>query len=238
MSGHSKWATIKRKKAKEDAKRGQAFTKVSKEITIAAREGGGDPDGNSRLRLLLDKAKSVNMPNDNIIRAIKRGTGELGGAMLESVLYEGYGPHGVALMVESLTDNKTRTVASLRHFFRKRGGHLAEGGAVAWMFEHQGVVTVDALEASEDSVLEELLNYDIDDVKKDGDVVVVTCDSHKLDLVRKGAESHGFAVQSAELVWAAKEPVSVDDGSEKQVFQFLEDLEEIDDVQNVFANVG
>jgi len=239
MSGHSKWATIKHKKAKEDAKRGKAFTKLIREITVAAREGGGDLGGNARLRLIVEKAKSVNMPQDNITRAIKKGTGELdGGATYEASTYEGYGPHGIAVLVETLSDNKNRTVSDLRHLFTKMGGRLAEGGSVAWMFEHKGVVRGGG-KATEDELLERLLDYDVDDVSLSDGVFTIVCSGADLDKVKKTLEGMGATVESAAFEWVAKSPVKVEDaGHEEVIYDFLEKLDDLDDVQNVFANVG
>lgn len=239
MSGHSKWSTIKHKKAKEDTKRGKVFTKLIREITVAAREGGGDPTRNSRLRLILDKAKMSNMPSDNVARAIKKGTGELaGGAAYESHTYEGYGPHGIAVMMEVLSDNKNRTVSDLRHQFTKFGGALSEAGAVAWMFEHKGVIRA-AGSLSEDELLEKLLDYNIDDVQYDEGVFSVTCVKQDLDKVKKAMESFGLKIESAQLEWVAKEPLSLgDEGKEETVYKFLEALDDLDDVQNVYANLG
>jgi YebC/PmpR family DNA-binding regulatory protein len=237
MSGHSKWSTIKRKKAKEDAKRGKIFTRLIREITVVAREGGGDPAANARLRLLVDKAKIANMPQDNITKAIKRGTGEIQGAQYAAAMYEGYGPHGVAVLIETLTDNKTRTVAAVRHYFSKKGGHIAEGGAVAWMFKHLGVVTVKAAGHTEDEALEKLLEYGIEDVKSSDDVILIECDIQDLDTVRKAAEGAGFEVESVDLIWEPKDEVPLDGGHEEQVHTFLDGLEDLDDVQNVYANI-
>jgi YebC/PmpR family DNA-binding regulatory protein len=239
MSGHSKWSTIKHKKAKEDAKRGKVFTKLIREITVAAREGGGDPTRNARLRLILDKAKNENMPSDNVARAIKKGTGELGGgAAYESHTYEGYGPNGIAVMIEVLTDNKNRTVSDLRHQFTKFGGALSEGGAVAWMFEHKGVIRAIGT-ISEDDLLEKLLAYDIDDVRLDDGLFSVVCKMHDLDKVKKAVEQCGLKVESAQLEWVAKEPVSLQEkGKEEAVYKFLEALDDLDDTQNVYANLG
>ena len=175
MSGHSKWATIKRKKAVLDSKRGKEFTKLIKEITVAARIGGGDPAANPRLRLLLEKAKEINMPLDNTTRAIKRGTGEMPGMQYEEQSYEGYGPFGTAVVVDALTDNKNRTVAELRRIFTSSGGSLAETGSVNWMFARMGVIQVSGT-TSEDSLLEMLLDYDIKDISYDGEMFSITCD--------------------------------------------------------------
>lgn len=239
MSGHSKWATIKHKKAKEDSKRGKAFTKLIREITVAAREGGGDLNGNAKLRLIVEKAKAVNMPQDNIARAIKKGTGELdGGAQYESSMYEGYGPYGVAVMVETLTDNKNRTVSELRHLFTKVGGNLAESGAVSWMFERKGVVSGTG-KLTEDELIEKLIDYNIDDISVEDSVATVTCASHDLDTVKKVLEGEQFKIESAQVEWVAKNTVALDNkGHEDAVYKFLEDLDDLDDVQNVFANLA
>lgn len=239
MSGHSKWATIKHKKAKEDSKRGKVFTKLIREITVAAREGGGDPAGNPRLRLIIEKAKAVNMPQDNMTRAIKKGSGELGdGAAYEAFTYEGYGPYGVAVMATTLSDNKNRTVSELRHLFTKAGGSLAETNAVAWMFEHKGVIRAVG-KISEDELLEKLLDSNIDDVQLDDGVFTITSKVQDLDSVKKAVEKIGLKVESAELEWVAKSPLSLDDKlKEEAVYKLLEALDDLDDVQNVYANLG
>lgn len=237
MSGHSKWATIKRKKAKFDTARGKVFTKVVREITVAAREGGGDPAGNARLRLLLEKAKSVNMPQDNIIRAIKKGTGELEGANYEAVRYEGYGPGGVAVIVESLTDNKNRTVSDLRLVFTRYGGKLGETGTVGWMFEHKGVITLKAAGQTEDEILEKLIDYNIEDISSDEETYTLTCSLGDLDLLRAAALKAGFIVESTELEWIATTPIETSAENEEKVYKFLEALEELDDVSNVYSNL-
>jgi len=239
MSGHSKWATIKHKKAKEDSKRGKVFTKIIREITVAAREGGGDVTRNARLRLIVEKAKAANMPSDNVARAIKKGTGELaGGAAYEPCVYEGYGPFGVAIMVEALSDNKNRTASDVRHQFTKFGGALAEAGAVAWMFERKGVVKATG-PITEDELLEKMLDYNIDDVRLEDGMFTITCKMQDLDSVKKGAEHCGLKVETAELEWVAKAPIALEDqNKEEAVFKFLDALDDLDDVQNVFANVG
>lgn len=239
MSGHSKWATIKHKKAKEDSKRGKVFTKLIREITVAAREGGGDPNGNAKLRLIIEKAKSVNMPQDNITRAVKKGAGELGdGAQYEASTYEGYGPHGVAVLVETLSDNKNRTISDLRHLFMKMGGTLAEAGAVSWMFERKGVLRATGL-LDEDALLEKLLNYNVDDIVIEDGVATVTCAPHDLDVVKKALEAAQFKIEAAQLEWVAKNTINLDDkGHEESVYKFLEALDDLDDVQNVHANLG
>jgi YebC/PmpR family DNA-binding regulatory protein len=238
MSGHSKWATIKHKKAKEDSKRGKVFTKLIREITVAAREGG-DLNGNAKLRLIVEKAKAVNMPQDNILRAIKKGTGELdGGVHYEASMYEGYGPYGVAVMIETLTDNKNRTVSELRHLFTKVGGNLAESGAVSWMFERKGVISGIG-KLTEDELIEKLIDYNIDDILVEDGIATITCSSHDLDIVKKALEAEQFKVESAQVEWVAKNTVALDNkGHEEAVFKFLEDLDDLDDVQNVFANLA
>lgn len=239
MSGHSKWATIKHKKAKEDSKRGKVFTKIVREITVAAREGGGDPAGNPKLRLILEKAKACNMPADNVTRAIKKGTGELGdGAMYEAFTYEGYGPAGIAVMVETLSDNKNRTVSELRHHFSRAGGSLGENGSVAWMFEHKGVVRGTTTK-TEDQLIEALMDLDLDDLKVVDSHIVITVKPTALDAAKKTAEKEGVVVDQAQLEWVAKNPVPVPAGDQEDaVFKFLEGLDDLDDVQNVFANIG
>jgi YebC/PmpR family DNA-binding regulatory protein len=247
MSGHSKWSTIKHKKAKEDAKRGKIFTRLIKEITVAAREGGGDPGSNARLRMIIDKAKSANMPADNVTRAIKRGTGELEGVNYEEAMYEGYGPHGVAVVVETLSDNKKRTVAAIRHIFSKMGGNLGESGSVAWMFERKGVVKFSYNNLSEDEImevimeviLEKLLDYNVEDIVLINNIASAICAICDLELVKKGVEELGVKVESADIEWVAKNKITLERvDQEEKVYKFLEALEELDDVQNVYANIS
>lgn len=238
MAGHSKWANIKHKKAREDAKRGKVFTKLIKEITVCAKAGGGEPENNPRLRQLLDKAKTENMPQDNIIRAIKKGTGELPGVVYEPITYEGYGPGGTAIIVETLTDNKNRTVADLRHLFSKHGGNLAEAGSVNWMFEKLGVVRGSAQNKTEDDLFETFIEHDVKDISIHDDIFTVTCDIPALQEVKETAEQTGLAVEDAELEWVAKNSMDVDDDIQEKAFNLLEKLEEHDDVQNVFTNIS
>ena len=238
MSGHSKWSKIKHKKAKEDAKRGKAFTKLIKEITIVARQGGGDPTGNPRLRLLLDKAKEINMPQENITRAIKKGTGELPGAQYEAMTYEGYGPAGIAIVVETLTDNKNRTVADLRHIFSAKGGNLAETGAVIWMFEKSGIIHAEGAGITQDDLLETLIEHDIRDIKQDEHWFSIYCDPKSLEEVRKAVAATGLNIDSAELGWVAKTTTSVPQEREEKVYDFLTALEDHEDVQNVYTNIA
>jgi YebC/PmpR family DNA-binding regulatory protein len=238
MSGHSKWSTIKHKKAKEDAKRGKVFTKLIREITVAAREGGGDVSGNPRLRVVVDKAKAANMPQDNITRAIKKGTGELEGVSYQASTFEGYGPFGVAVVVETLSDNNKRTVSSLKHLFSKMGGNLAEAGAVSWMFEHKGVLRFPKDGLTEDDILEKMIDYNIDDVMIIDGVVSITCDIKTLQEVKTGAEEHGLKIEDAAFEWVPKNMMKLEEkDQEEKVYRFLEALEDLDDVQHVYANL-
>ncbi len=237
MAGHNKWSQIKHKKAKTDAKRGKAFTKLIKEITVAAREGGGDPASNARLRQLIDKGKYVNMPTENVTRAIKKGTGELPGAKYEPFTYEGYGPFGVAVMIETLTDNKNRTVADMRHMFSKGGGTLGEAGSVNWMFKKMGVIR-GVGDKTEDELLEALLEYDIIDIKKDDGLFSVLCAPKVLDTVKKAVTDAGIKIESAEHEWVAQTNAPLSDEHSKKVIQFLSLVEDHDDVQNVYTNLA
>jgi len=237
MSGHSKWSTIKRKKGSQDAKRGQVFSRLAKEITVAARLGGADPDGNPRLRAAIAAAKQENMPKDNIQRAINKGTGEGGGSNLEEVIYEGYGPEGVALMVESLTDNKNRTVSDLRHLFVKHGGSLGEPGCVAWMFDKKGVIVFDQTEVQEDELLEAALECGAEDLQNTESQFEVLTDPSDFVEVKEALESRGFQPIVAELQLRPQTTVAIDEEKPAQVIlKLVESLEDHDDVNNVFAN--
>lgn len=236
MSGHSKWSTIKRKKGAVDAKRGKIFSKLIKQLTSAARNGGGDPDANAELRLIVDKAKQANMPSDNIVRAIKRGTGEIAGVEYIEMLYEGYGPGGVAMMVEVLTDNKNRTAAEIRHMFSKGNGSLGASGCVAWLFEKQGQILVDAAGTTEDELLDVALEAGVDDFTRDGDFFEVTCDPSVFEAVKKAFDEAGMAYESAEVTMIPKNTVKVEGNQAKQVLRLMETLEDSEDVQNVYAN--
>ena len=238
MAGHSKWANIKHKKSREDAKRGKTFTKLIKEITVSAKQGGGDPDNNPHLRQLMEKAKEVNMPLENTMRAIKKGTGELPGVSYESITYEGYGPGGTALIVDVLTDNKNRAVADMRHLFGKFGGNLAETGSVNWMFEKLGVIRGNAAGKIEDEILEALIDCDINDVSIDDGIVTITTGMQALNMVKIATEELGIAVESAELEWVAKRPMDVDEAIQTKVVSLFEQLEDHDDVQNVYINIS
>ena len=236
MSGHSKWAGIKHKKAVVDAKRGQAFTRASREITIAAREGGGNPDGNFRLRLAMQKAREINMPTDRIQNAIKRGTGELAGEKLEEVRYEGYGPAGVAIMVDTLTDNRNRTSAAIRHLFSKGGGNLAESNAVGWMFERKGVLTATAGKVDPEEVGLAAIEAGADDVQVEGKSVEVTTTPSTFEKVKAAVEALGVTVDNSEITMQPKQTVAVAEDKAGAVLRLVESLEEDDDVQQVYAN--
>jgi YebC/PmpR family DNA-binding regulatory protein len=237
MAGHNKWSQIKHKKAKEDAKKSKYFTKIGKEITVAARERGGNPDHNPRLRLLLEKAKEVNMPQENALRAIKKGTGELPGVTYESCMYEGYGPENIALLIDVLTDNKNRAIMELRTFFNKNGGVIAESGAVSWMFNKYGVVKVNTDNATEDNLLELLIAYDIKDIKQDGSLYIITTDPKELDAVKTVLKDNHITHEYAEIEWVCSTPLSLDDDARDKAYEFLSNLEDLDDVQNIYTNL-
>lgn len=236
MSGHSKWATIKRKKAVLDSKRGKIFTKLIKEITIAAREGGGDPAGNPRLRLAIDNAKSQNMPQENIERAIKKATGELEGVTYHELTYEGYGPAGIAVLVEVATDNKNRTVAEVRHLFSKNGGNMGENGSVAWMFDRKGVITLPAEGKKEEDVMEIVLEAGADDLTTEEGYFEVQTSVESFETVRKALADKKFTIENASLQWIAKNLIEVKGEDAEKVMKMIEALEDIDDVQNVYSN--
>jgi YebC/PmpR family DNA-binding regulatory protein len=236
MSGHSKWSSIKHKKAARDAKRGKLFTKLIKEITIAARLGGGDLNANPRLRTAVTAAKTQSMPNDNIDRAIKKGTGELGGGQLEDIVYEGYGPGGVAIMLEALTDNRNRCVAEIRFIFSRHGGNLGESGCVAWMFKKRGVITVEKSAADEDRLLEIALDAGADDVQGDSDSFQVMTSPEQFGAVRDTIEKAGIAIANAEVTMIPENTVPVSGHTAEQVLKLVEELEDHDDVQGVSAN--
>jgi YebC/PmpR family DNA-binding regulatory protein len=237
MSGHSKWSTIKRKKGSVDAKRGKIFSRLTKEITVAARLGGSDPDGNPRLRAAIAAAKQENMPKDNIQRAINKGTGEGGGSNLEEVIYEGYGPEGVAIMVDSLTDNKNRTVSDLRHLFTKFGGSMGEPGCVAWMFDKKGVIVFDQAGVKEDELLEAALESGAEDLQTTESQIEVLTDPTTFIEVKEALESRGFEPTLAELQLRPKTTVAISEESRAQtILKLVESIEDHDDVNNVFAN--
>ena len=236
MAGHSKWKQIKRKKAVADARRGAAFTKLIREITIAAKQGGGDPAGNARLRTAIEAAKAENMPWDNIDRAVKKGTGELAGVQYEEVTYEGYGPGGAAILIQATSDNANRTVAEIRHIFGRHGGNLGSANAVAWMFERKAQIVVDAAAAHEDAALEAALEAGADDVVRDGDQLVVTGPMSRLHAIQEALKARNIAVQSAEIAMIPKSTVKVDGPDAKKLLELIEALEELDDVAKVFSN--
>jgi YebC/PmpR family DNA-binding regulatory protein len=236
LAGHSKWKQIKRKKAVIDAKRGAHFTKLIREITVAARAGGGSPDMNPRLRLAVDTAKAANMPQDNIERAIKKGTGELEGVHYEEINYEGYGPGGVAIFIECTTDNPNRTVAELRHALERHGGNLGSTGSVAWQFDRKGQVYVDAAKHDEDAVLEAALNAGAEDVKREDGMFVITCEVADFHQVQQGLRDAGLAFEEAELAMVAKNEVEVAAKDAERLLKLIDLLEENDDVQKVHSN--
>ena len=238
MSGHSKWATTKHKKAAADAKRGKLFTKVTKEIAVAAKMGGGNPDGNPRLRSAIAKAKAVSMPADNIQRAIKKGTGELPGVTYEEVVYEGYGPGGVAVLVEVLTDNKNRTVSEIRHIFTRHGGNLSEAGSVNWMFSKKGYFVFSNRDVTEERLFEVALEAGADDVKEvpeDGTFEVVT-EPPAFEDVKKAFDEKGIRYQVAELTMLPQSHIALEGKPAEQMLRLMNAIEDSDDVQNVYAN--
>jgi YebC/PmpR family DNA-binding regulatory protein len=236
MSGHSKWHSIKHKKGALDAKRGKIFTKLIREMTIAARLGGGDPDANPRLRTVLDKAKAANMPADNIKRAIQKGTGELEGAAYEELTLEGFGPGGVAVLVEGSTDNRNRTVSEIRHLFSKNGGSLGGAGSVAYMFKPKGLVSVSAGKTTEDKLMEIALEAGADDIRKVGDVFEVYTTQHDHEAVLQAIKKAGIEPDGAEVGKFADTTVNLEGPKAQQMLKLIEALEDHDDVQNVWAN--
>jgi YebC/PmpR family DNA-binding regulatory protein len=236
MSGHSKWHTIKHKKGAADAKRGKIFTRIIKELTIAARHGGGDPDSNPRLRTVITDAKAVNMPAENIKRAIRRGTGEEEGVNYEEVMYEGYGPGGVAILIETMTDNRNRTVGELRHLLAKYGGNLGEANSVAWMFEKKGQVTVAKEKAGEEALMSAVLDAGADDMKDDGSAweIVAPVESHQA--VVEAIKALGIEPDSAEIAMLPQNYVKLEGKPAQQMLKLMEALEEHDDTKNVWSN--
>lgn len=236
MSGHSKWSTIKRQKGANDAKRGALFTKVAREIIIAARMGGGDPDANYRLRLAIEKARSVNMPMDNIKRAIERATGGGDAEAFEEIIYEGYGPGGIAVLVEAQTDNRNRTAAEVRSMFTKSGGQLAGSGAVAWQFEPRGLISIPRAGIDPDEIALLAIDAGADDIDTETDPLEVYTSPGDLETVRKALEAAGVRVESGEIAMVAKNTVELDTGKARQALRLVEMLEDLDDVQRVTAN--
>jgi YebC/PmpR family DNA-binding regulatory protein len=236
MSGHSKWKTIKHQKGVADAKRSQVFTKFGREISVAARQGGPDPESNPRLRLAIDRAREANMPKDNIERAIKRATGESGDAVIEEVVYEGYGPGGIAILVQALTDNRNRTVSDVRNIFAKAGGNLGESGSVGWLFETRGVITVEAGGVDPDDVALQAIDSGADDVQVEDGAVEIYTKPEMLDAVRRALDSAGVPVASAEIAQVPKSTVALNVRQAEQTLRLLDNLESHDDVQHVSSN--
>jgi len=236
MSGHSKWHSIKNKKAAADSKRGCLFTRLIKEMTAAARMGGGDPDANPRLRLAIATAKAANMPAENIKRAVMRGTGELPGVSYEDVNYEGYGPGGVALFLEALTDNRNRTVAEIRHIFSKNGGNLGESGCVGWMFDRKGYFVVEKSAADEVKLLETVLNAGAEDMREDGENFEIFTSPENFESVRSALESENISTAAAEVSMVPQNYVKLEGKSAQTMLKLMESLEDHEDLQNVWAN--
>jgi YebC/PmpR family DNA-binding regulatory protein len=236
MSGHSKWSQIKRKKAKNDQQRGKLFSKLIREITTAARVGGGNPTGNVRLKAAIEEAKAVNMPADTLKRAIQKGTGELPGETYEEVTYEGYGPAGVALMIKVLTDNKNRTAPEIRHGFTKFGGNLGEVGSVGWMFERKGLILVEASRVGEDDLFTLALEGGATDMRRADTLFEISTEPAQLEGVRRALEEKGVPIQSAEVTYVPQSTVRLEAKEAQQVLRLVEGLEDLDDVQKVYAN--
>ncbi|MER3414847.1 MAG: YebC/PmpR family DNA-binding transcriptional regulator [Gemmataceae bacterium] len=238
MSGHSHWATIKRQKGAADAKRGQLFSKLSRAIIIAARLGGGDPEANLKLRYAIEKAREASMPKENIERAIKKGTGELEGETIEEATYEGYGPGGVAILVECTTDNRNRSSSEIRKIFERGGGKMGSQGSVAWMFERKGMIVVPAAAVDEDQLLEVALDAGADDLKRTGSNYEITCDPTRFQRVQEALKAKKIPITNAEITQVAKNPVDVDPETAHKVLKLMEALDEHDDVQNVYSSMN
>ena len=236
MAGHSKWKTIKRAKAATDAKRGAVFTKLIREITVAAKSGGGDPEHNPRLRLAIDTARGNSMPKENIERAVKKGTGELEGVDYQEIMYEAYGPGGVALMIQTLTDNPTRTVADVRHKLSRGGGNLGTSNSVAWMFDRKGQMALDASKYDEDAAMEAALEAGAEDFQRSDDQYVVTTDPAELHAVRAALAAKGMETSDAQITWVPKSTVKVEGADAQQLVKLLDALDDLDDVQKVEGN--
>lgn len=238
MSGHSHWATIKHKKGAIDAKRGKLFSKLSRAIIIAARHGGGDPEMNLKLRYAIDKARSVSMPRDNIERAVKRGTGDMEGLVYEEISYEGYGPGGVAILVEVLTDNRNRTVGEINKIFERGGGKMGTAGCAAYLFERKGLFIVDASTTDEDTLMSIALDAGADDLKRNGSVFEITCDPTRFNEVQESLKKAGVNLGSADLSQVPKAPVEVDNETGKKIVKLMEALDDHDDVQYVYSTAN
>jgi len=236
MSGHSKWSTIKHKKGAADKKRAKIFTKLIKEITVAARMGGGDPMANPRLRHAIDSAKAQNMPKDNVDRAIKKGTGDMDGVNYEEIMYEGYGPGGVAVMVECLTDNKNRTIADVRYIFNKAGGNVGTDGCVAWMFDKKGVITISKENTDEETLMEVALDAGAEDIKDEGDSFDVLTAPEEFDVVKDAIDGAQITYEVAEISMVPQNTTAVSGKEAEQMIQFMEALDDCDDIQNFYTN--
>lgn len=236
MSGHSKWSTIKRKKGANDARRGKLFTKLIRELTVAAREGGADEESNPRLRTTLQSARGANMPQNTIDRAVRRGSGDEAGVLYESAVYEGYGPAGVAVIIETLTDNRNRTVSEVRHVFGKYGGNLAEKGAVSWMFAQKGLIEVEASSATEEEVLLAVMDAGGEDLQRADVVFEVLAPADQFDAVKRALEEAAIPYRQASLAWIPQNTLAVEGADAQGIVRLLEELEDLDDVQRVFSN--
>lgn len=236
MSGHSKWSTIKHKKGAADAKRGKIFTKLIKEITVAARMGGGDPESNPRLRRAVNDAKSQNMPKDNLERAIKKGTGELEGVEYEEIVYEGYGPGGVAVLVECLTDNRNRTIADVRYIFSKAGGNIGTDGCVSWMFDKKGLISVDKEKSDEDTLMEIALEAGAEDVKDEGDCFEVITDPADFETVKEAIDNASIEYEVAEITMIPQTQTRVEGKDAEQMIKFMNAMDDCDDIQKFYSN--
>ena len=236
MAGHSKWANIRHRKGAQDAKRGKIFTKIIKEITVSARLGGGDQDSNPRLRKAVSNARSNNMPQENIVRAIKKGTGELEGVAYEEMAYEGYGPNGIAILIEVITDNKNRTVSELRHILNKNNGNLAEPGSVAWMFERKGEILISDFNGDEDKLLEDVLDSGADNFEIEEKNVVVTTEQNNLLNSREALEGRGYQIKSADLIMISKSFQEINVEDQEQIINLMETIDNHEDVNNVYSN--
>ncbi len=237
MAGHSKWANIKHKKAAQDAKKGKVFTKIIKELTIVSRDGGSDPDSNPRLRQAISLAKSANMPNDTIDRAIKKGAGELDGINYEEILYEGYGPGGIAIIMNALTDNRNRTVAEIRHLMNKYGGNLGEAGSVSWMFRHEGQIIIDATSINEDTFIENVIDLEIEDLQTQKlEFTILTKPSDLFQIVDQ-IEKKGYTIKSSTLEYIAKSYVKIERSMVDKAITLMDCLDSHDDVQNIYSNL-
>jgi YebC/PmpR family DNA-binding regulatory protein len=236
MSGHSRWSQIKRKKGKADVQRGKLFSKILREITVAARNGGGDPKGNMRLKAAMESAKEVNMPAENVKRAVQKGTGELPGESYEEIIYEGYAAGGVAVMIQVLTDNRNRTAPELRHTFEKGGGNMGASGAVAWMFDRKGIILVDAEKIGEDDLMAKALDAGATDMRRTEKVFEITTAPAEMDAVRDGLAKAGVPILEAQVTYVPQSTVRVEAPTAASVVRLIEALEELDDVQHVYAN--